>query len=301
MNKKCKILITGDEGFIGQYLTELLCSDYNLDFYDLECGEDIRDKFKLDRLFDKERYDVVIHLAARAGVRTGEEFPDEFISTNINGTKNIIEMCEKYNVKQLISFSSSSVLGGNPKPSSLLPESQCQLSEKYTYNPKSLYAITKVMGEMMVKNSNLNYTIIRPFTVYGENGRKDMVIYKWINQIKAGEPITFFGDGGTKRGYTYVKDLVEGVKKCILNEKAYGEIIHLGGNEKVCLAELLIIFNDYLGDYYNGKKIIVKKLPMPKADVLESWTDSNKAKELLNWEPKGKFKDNLIKILKKEL
>jgi len=284
-NKRTKILITGDAGFIGTYLSSLLSKEYNLSFYDLDYGDDIRDKFKLDRLFDKERFDVVIHMAARAGVRTGEEFPDEFISTNINGTKNIIEACEKYGVKQLISFSSSSVLGGNKNRA---------LTENDKYNPKSLYAITKVMGEMMIKNSSLNYTIIRPFTVYGENGRKDMVIYKWIEQIKREEPITVFGSGKSKRGYTYVKDLVDGVKRCILNKKAYKEIIHLGGSEIISLKDMLKIFSD-------NREIEMIKTEMPKADVMESWTKSDKAKKLLGWEPKANFKEYLTNILTKEL
>jgi len=290
-NKRTKILITGYAGFIGGYLTKLLENDYNLFGYDLVDNYDIRDKFKLDRLFDKERFDVVIHLAARAGVRTGEEFPDEFISTNINGTKNIIEACEKYGVKQLISFSSSSVLGGNKKGGS---GKGVALKESDNYNPKSLYAITKVMGEMMIKNSSLNYTIIRPFTVYGENGRKDMVIYKWIEQIKREEPITVFGSGKSKRGYTYVKDLVDGVKRCILNKKAYKEIIHLGGSEIISLKDMLKIFSD-------NREIEMIKTEMPKADVMESWTKSDKAKKLLGWEPKANFEKYLTNILTKEL
>ena len=292
--KRIKILITGSRGFIGDYLHELLQNDYNIFEYDLDFkNRDIRDKFKLDRLFDKERFDVVIHLAARAGVRTGEEFPDEFISTNINGTKNIIEACEKYKVKQLISFSSSSVLGGNIdiKGKKIEP-----LKEDDNYNPKSLYAISKVVGEMMLKNSNLNYTIIRPFTVYGENGRKDMVIYKWIEQIKRGEKLTVFGDGKSKRGYTNVNDLVDGVKRCILNEKAYHQTIHLGGSEVISLVDLMLMFNEYL-----EKDMCLNRLPMPKADVMESWTNSDKAKKLLGWEPKANFKEYLTNILTKEL
>jgi len=293
MTKKSKILITGNRGFIGTYLTKLLSKEYDLYGYDLDFkNRDIRDKFRLDCVFNKLRFDVVIHLAARAGVRNGEDFPDEFISTNINGTKNIIDCCKKYGIKQLISFSSSSVLGGNISDDGLT----FSLNENDGYNPKSIYAMTKVAGEIMVKNSDLNWTIIRPFTVYGENGRKDMVIYKWINQIKAGEPITFYGDGKSKRGYTYVEDLVDGVKRCILNEKAYGEIIHLGGSEVIELRDLVAWFILYL-----KKEIKMKELPMPKADVLESWTKSDKAKELLGWVPKPNFDKYLTNILKKEL
>jgi len=197
--KEIRILITGGDGFIANHLCFLLSEyvKYEYKSYDIKNGFDIRDKFLLNEYFEAYRPDVVIHMAARAGVRKGEEYPEEFISTNINGTKNVIDMCEKHNVKQLISFSSSSVLGGNnkivgnykvikktlkfvkAKPEILIP-----LEEDDRYNPKSIYAMTKVAGEIMVKNSNLNWTIIRPFTVYGENGRNDMVIYKWIEQIK---------------------------------------------------------------------------------------------------------------------
>jgi len=125
-----------------------------------------------------------------------------------------------------------------------------------------------------------------------------MVIYKWIEQIKRGEPITIFG-GGSKRGYTYVKDLVEGVKRCILNPKAYKETIHLGGSEVVMLGDLIKTFSEYCDK--KGIQMTSKKLDMPKADVMESWTNSKKAKELLDWEPKANFEKYLTNILRKEL
>ena len=288
---KTKILITGQEGFIGEHLLDALQDDYDIMGYDLELGEDIRDRFKLDKLFNEFLPDVVIHMAARAGVRTGEEYPDEFISTNIIGTQNVVDMCKKYKLKQLIFFSSSSVLGGNSDNN--------PLKEDGEYNPKSLYAITKVAGEMIVKNSNVPSTIIRPFTVYGENGRKDMVIYKWINEIESAKPISIYGDGKTKRGYTYVKDLCWGVKKCILNHDAFFKIIHLGGSEIIKLDDIIKIFFEHCKK--QDIQIYVNELDKPEADVDESWTDSELANKLFGFNPSKNFKNNLNKILKQEL
>ena len=287
-----KILITGGEGFIGTHLVEELDSDHDIILYDLYSGKDIRNKFQLNSVFNKEMPDVVIHLAALAGVRNGEEFPDEFITTNIIGTKNVLDCCEKYNVKHLISFSSSSVLGGNLNV-------EVGLKEKDEYYTKSIYAMTKMAGECIVKNSKIPWTIIRPFTVYGELGRKDMVIYKWIEQIKKGEPISFFGKGDTSRGYTYVKDLVKGIKRSIMNHQTFEQVIHLGGSELISLNDVLEIFTSVL----KSKNIdfTVDKLDLPDADVYTSFSNCAKAKRLLKWKPKGNFTDNLIDILTKEL
>jgi UDP-glucuronate 4-epimerase len=288
---KTKILITGHLGFVGSHLTELLLKDYELFGYDLIDGDDIRDEFKLDRYFSDNKFDVVIHLAARAGVRTGEEYPNEFITTNIIGTQNIVNACKKHNVRQLISFSSSSVLGGN--------KTNKGLNEDDEYNPKSLYAITKVAGEYIVKNSGIPYIVIRPFTLYGENGRKDMVIYKWINQIKSGNPISVFGNKESQRGYTYIKDLCIGVRKCILNHEAMNNIIHLGGSEIITLERLIGVFSSYCDK--NNIELFCKEEVMPSADVMSSFSDNKKAFNLLDWIPSNNFDDNLTNILTKEL
>ena len=285
-----KVLITGHLGFIGTHLCKLF-KKYKISFdgFDLLDGNDIRNLLQLDKQFEAGQYDTVIHLAALAGVRRGQEFPDEYISTNIEGTQNIINMCERYNVGRLIFFSSSSVLGG--------VETGVGLDETDPYNPKSLYAITKLTGEYLVNMAKVKHTIIRPFTVYGENGRPDMVIYKWINQIKSGRPVTIFGDGKSIRGYTYIDDLVRAIYELL--KKPFDGVLHLGGSERI---ELVILF-DLFHRHCQRKKIkldvVVSKIP--EEDVLSSFADCAKAKDHIGFEPQGKFNIIIKKILKKEL
>ena len=284
------ILVTGHRGFIGQRLCqELRDKGHEFVGYDLVSGDDIRDYFKLSNVFEKEGVDIVIHLAARAGVRTGEEFPEEFITTNIIGTQNLLKLAKKFNCKHFVFFSSSSVYGSEPSPN----------KEDDRLAPESLYGITKQTGEELVKASGLRSTIIRPFTVYGENGRKDQVMFKWINQINVGKPITFYGDGKTKRGYTYVGDLVDGVINELGRkrdkERPPCEIFNLGGEEVFSLEELLNIFKDTKPD------IKVRRLPLPKGDVPENWGDISKAKREIGFNPNSSFYENVKRIISKEI
>lgn len=277
------ILITGHLGFIGRRLKKLL-SNRSIG-YDLINGDDIRDLYKLDTVFKNNNIKTVIHLAARAGVRSSKDFPDEYITTNIIGVRNIIKCSEKYKIEHLIFFSSSSVYGskkGAKKENDLL-------------FPESLYAITKATGEMLVNISEIPIkTIIRPFTVYGEEGRKDQVIYKWINQIRNNTPITFYGDGNTKRGYTYVGDLIKGVKLII--DKKEGGILNLGGNEVITLSNLLEIFKKNIKQDFQ-----IDKLPLLKEDVFENYADIIKANKVLGWKPETNFKNKVAEIINKEL
>lgn len=188
-----KILLTGGMGFIGSHLQKKI----DCQVYDLVNGDDIRDKFKLDSLFSKEKFDLVINLAARAGVSAGEEYYEEFFSTNCVGLKTLIDICRKHKAK-LVHYSSSAAI-----------------------NSRSIYGITKLAGEKMIEASGIDYVIIRPFTVIGEGGRKEMVLGKWLNQYQRGEKITFNGDGTSFRGYTYVKDLVDGtIRSFVFNKKS---------------------------------------------------------------------------------
>lgn len=288
-----KVLITGASGFIGTVMCEKLEKE-GIEYvkYDLIKGDDIRDEFKLDSVFERNQFTHVIHLAARAGVRKSEEYPNEFLSTNVIGTNNVIRMCKKYGVEKLIFYSSSSVLGGNKRE-------ETGLDESMDYDCHSLYAQTKMFGELLVKESGLNYVIIRPFTVYGENGRGDMVIYKWINQIKAGKKISFFGKGMTSRGYTYVGDLVDGTISFLKSHLPKSETINLGGSEIIRLSELMTIFSEHC----KKKKINfeIELMDMPTQDVEHSFADTTKAKSLIGFDPAPKFYEIVKKILKKEL
>lgn len=291
---KEKICVTGHRGFIGKHILEELNGNYDIVGYDLKDGNDIRDKFKLEDLFYKERFDAVVHLAAVAGTARSDEFPDEYISTNVLGTKYITEMCKKYNVKTLIHFSSSSVVAGNNMGRGA--------KEGDPYNPVNLYGITKIAGEMIVKNSGVNYVIVRPFTVVGENGRKDSVVYRWIEQIKRGEMITVYGANlDTSRGYTCVKDVAIAVDK-LLELMLSGHpdtIVNIGGSEVIKISTLVGIFDKHCKK--NNIKFDVLYEDLSAGDVEESYADTYLAKNLIDFEPKSIFKDVINGILKKEL
>ncbi|OPY84763.1 MAG: UDP-glucose 4-epimerase [Smithella sp. PtaU1.Bin162] len=279
-----KLLVTGHLGFIGSYLTKQL-GDYV--GYDIKNGHDTRNKLALYTVFENNNFDMVIHLAALPGVRKCNIFSDEYITTNITGTNNLLEMCKKFRVNKFLYFSSSSVLGGN--------YSDNGLNENAPYNPCNIYGITKVAGELLVKNSGLDYIIIRPFTVYGEKARPDMVLYKWINQVKSGKPITFYGDGSTSRGYTYITDLIDGVIKainCLMNH-SIKETYHLGGSEVITLSHLLKLFEQV-------KECQVDYLPMPDTEMTHSFADTTKALNDLGFKPSRKFNETIINILSNE-
>lgn len=284
-----KILITGHKGFIGSYLTREL-DRLNLEWvgYDLKEGKDIRNRYMLYEFFDFYRPEKVVHLAALAGVRRGEEFPEEYLSTNVTGTLNVVKNCEKFYVDRLINFSSSSVYGEGKPP----------VKEQDPKNPKAMYGLTKLMAEKIVESSKINSITIRPFTVYGENGRPDMVIYKWINQILSGKPISFYGNGFSKRGYVNVNDLVDGVIKVLTSDLNPGTklALNLGGHEVVSLRDLLGMFIKY-----SRKSFEVESLLMPSSDIGENWADTTLAETLFGWTPKRKFEVELKKIIKKEL
>lgn len=254
-----KILITGGEGFIGSHFQKAIKAD----IYDIVNGDDIRDKYKLDNLFGKEKFDIVINLAAKAGVPMGEEYYQEFFDTNCIGLKTLIEVCRKHKAK-LIHFSSSSAL-----------------------EAKSVYGITKLAGEKLLEASGIDYLIIRPFTVIGENGRKEMVIYKWKGQYERGEKISFYGDGTTFRGYTYVGDLIDGVLASLNVSK---ETLNVGGNQKVTLEELWNIFKE---KYPDSERDI---LPLPSYDISGEMADISKTTQLTGWTPKTDIKSKIKEL-----
>ena len=275
------LLITGHKGFIGSHLTKSL-NEKNIPWvgYDLREGNDIRDLNKLDWFFEEHQIMEVVHLAALAGVRRGEEYRNEYLSTNVMGTDNILKMCEKYQVSRAILFSSSSIYGeGDGKPN-------------------SFYGMTKAMGELLPYRYDIKKVfIVRPFTVYGENGRGDQVIYKWINQIKNKKPITFYGEGTSERSYTYVGDLVDGVLLLLkenAGERLSIETYDFGGKESITLRQLFNIFVEELDSFD------VEYASKPKADVMKNVADISKAKRVLGYDPKANFNEKVRSIIKKE-
>jgi len=267
------ILITGDKGFVGLHM------DIPHVGYDLVDGFDILDTYQLETVFANNHIDTVIHLAALAGVHKSLLFPDKYIDVNIKGTQNIIDACKRHNVKHLIFFSSSSVYGNGKPP----------LQETNELNPISPYGISKVAGELLVKSSGVPYTIIRPFSLYGDKGRKDQIFYKWINEIKAHGEITLLGDGTAQRGFTNVYDLVDAVK-LILHKGAENETYNIGGSE-------IITMNDVIKTLENNYAFYVNKLPENNGDIYQSWADISKARDKLGYEPKRNFFEELQVII----
>lgn len=281
--KKHKVLMTGDEGFIGSRLKQRLReAGHDVIGFDLKwgAGNDIRIKQDVETAFKLHKPTAVYHLAALTGVIQGEENPQAFMDTNVMGTDNMIEMSKKYGVEQFIFFSSSSIYGNQTPPN----------TEDVAMSPISTYGATKMMGELRVKDSGLPYTIIRPFTVYGEHGKKEMVIYKWLNRVQNELPLEIWGDGESKRGYAYVGDVASGAASVLDNPAAIGEVFNLGGNEIITINQVAQVFKEVLGAKLEYK-------PLPDWDIAENWANIDKARSVLGYEPKGQFIPKLTEIL----
>jgi len=298
---KINCLISGGNGFIGTNLCPKLEKlGFNVTVYDIKSNplDDIRDKYRLETKFITGNFDIVIHMAARTGTLTSDEFPDEYISTNVSGTNNILALSKKYGVKKFIFFSSSSIFGGT-KDGELI-------AEGYKIKPRTLYGVTKAAGELMVKASGLNYVIIRPFTVYGKNGRRDMVIYKWIDRIKSEKPLLIFGNGKTSRGYTYIEEFTDAVCRLVVLsigakfEKELSVTVNLGGAENVTLERMLLVFKEYCAN--NDLYFDFKNMELKSTDIEHSLADVSFAKLLVGFNPeKKKFKERLLGIIDSEL
>src|SRR5438034_6124247 len=255
------ILITGGAGFIGSHLVDRLMSegdwritvvdDFN-DFYDPSIKRsnieqhisnsnfklveaDIRDFYSLKEVFNEGRFDCVVHLAARAGVRPSLKEPRLYVETNINGTMNLLELARDRQIKEFIFGSSSSVYGVNSK----VPFNE----DDPIFNPISPYAATKAAGELLCHTYSHLYGMrivcLRFFTVYGARQRPDLAIHKFAKLISAGKPIPVFGDGTTRRDYTYIDDIIAGVNAAIDYDKSDYEVINLGESRTVELRELI--------------------------------------------------------------
>ena len=254
-----KILVTGGAGFIGSHLIKKLlnkgfsvvCIDNFNDYYDPQIKErnikpfvnnpnfklyreDIRNFEVLSKIFENERIDKIVHLAAMAGVRNSIKYPALYTEVNIPGTVNLLELVKKYKISNFVFASSSSVYGGNKK----VPFSE---DDPVNY-PISPYAAAKKAGELICYTYHhlyhLNITCLRFFTVYGPAGRPDMAPYKFTRSVLAGDEILMFGDGSSQRSYTYIDDIVEGVYSAMNKELGY-EIINLGGSELVSLKSFI--------------------------------------------------------------
>lgn len=304
------ILITGCAGFIGSWVCQKLLNKHihkiigidnfdpyypksiklenmlnfknNPDFTFVET--DITDIKALNEIFENKNIDIVIHLAAKAGVRNSVVYPVEYTDVNVNGTVNILNCMKKYGVKKIIFSSSSSVYGERQE-------------EKYTEDmtdlkPISVYAQTKKSAEDFIelysRKYGINAVCLRFFTVYGQRQRPDLAICKFTSQIKKGETLTVYGDGSTYRDYTHIEDISDGIISAITYDKTNFEIINLGSDSPVKLSDMIKTLEDTI-----GKKAKIKNEPIPAEDMKKTCADISKAKKLLDYSPKISFKDGV--------
>lgn len=306
------VLVTGAAGFIGSDLTKaLLEKGYRVvgvdnfdDTYDVAFKEenvapflqnpnfkleriDIRDLAALAAVFEAEKPSYVVHLAAKADTRKAVNDPRLYVSVNIDGTLNILELCREHPVENLVIASSSSVYGN----SSIAPFTEDQNADR----PLSPYGATKRSTELLAHsyhhNFNMNITCLRFFNAHGENNRPNMVPYVWTEKLLHGEEIELSGGGAPKRDYTYIGDIVRGTMLAM--EKPLGfEVINLGNSSPASLSELLAIFEKVLG--VTAK---VKVRPSNPASVDETYANIDKAKRLLGWEPEVSLEEGITRLV----
>lgn len=309
-----KILVTGGAGFIGSHLVERLLSegvwrvcvvdDFN-DFYSPEMKRanvaahmgrtdfrlfeaDIRDREALARVFEEESFDCIAHLAARAGVRPSLAEPLLYAETNITGTLNLLELARERGVRQFVFGSSSSVYGENEKT----PFAE----DDPVFHPISPYAATKAAGELLCHAYShlhgIRCVALRFFTVYGARQRPDLAIRKFARLISEGEPIPVFGDGSTRRDYTYIDDIIAGVRAAIDYEASAYEIINLGESRTVSLSELISLIEREL-----GRKALIDRRPLQPGDVPQTFADVEKARRLLGYNPQTQIEEGIRRFI----
>jgi len=296
---KNTILLTGSCGFIGAFVAkQLLEQGYQVvgidnlnDYYDVSLKNhrlenlllnssftfyhsDIEDRLTLKNIFEKHKFDCVINLAARAGVRYSMINPMIYMTTNAIGTLNLLEFMKDYNVRKMVLASTSSLYAGQKMP----------FDETLAVNtPISPYAASKKAAEAMTYSFHylydLDISVVRYFTVYGPAGRPDMCMFRFIKWIDEGSPIELFGDGSQSRDFTYVTDIADGTIKA-MKHVGY-EIINLGGGNRPCPINFVISEIEK----HLKKKAVIKHLPFHKADILETWANIQKANDLLGWQP----------------
>ena len=306
-------LVTGGAGFIGSHVCERLLlaghSVWTLDdlntFYSQVIKErnlneikalgkpfhfihgDICNGAALKALFQDVRFDQVIHLAARAGVRPSLEEPELFAKVNVGGTVNILEAARTHGVKKIIIASSSSVYGVNQK----VPFAESDP----VFSAISPYAATKLacesLGHVYHHVYGMDVTMLRFFTVYGPRQRPDLAIHKFAHLINSGKPIPVFGDGSTARDYTYIDDILEGVMAC--TEKNFGyEIFNLGESQTVKLSRLIELLEQAL-----GKKAVIQRMPEQAGDVPLTCADITKSGRMLGYAPKVKIDEGIPRFV----
>ncbi len=303
-----KILVTGVAGFIASRTAQMLLDaghevigiDNMNSYYDVKLKEfrlnelkknenfrfyniDIEHIVDLEKLFAENEFSKVLNLAARAGVRYSMENPDIYVSTNIQGNLNLLNMCKKHNIKKFVLASTSSLYAGKEMPF---------LETLDVSEPISPYAATKKGAEAMCYSYHHLYgidcTIVRYFTVYGELSRPDMAQLRFMKWIDNEQEITLYGDGTQARDFTHVDDIARGT--ILASEKDLGfEIINLGGGENpIEINQMIKMLEQRL-----GKEAIVNNLEFNKSDMHKTWANIDKANKLLGWKPEISFTEGI--------
>jgi UDP-glucuronate 4-epimerase len=312
-----KILVTGGAGFIGSHLVQNLLAEGHAvavldnfnDFYDPKIKRanisgfqkeialhevDLHDSEKVTSVFRKEKFNGVFHLAARAGVRPSIQQPQLYYDTNVTGTLHLLEGARLSGVERFIFASSSSVYGGAKQ----IPFSE----EEHLTQTLSPYAATKIAGEFLCSTYSHLYQIrivaLRYFTVYGARQRPDLAIHQFTRKIHAGEPIDQFGDGTTRRDYTYIDDIIQGTMAALKYDGGPSrtgglfDVFNLGESDTIQLKDLISAIEKTL-----GKKAKINRLPEQPGDMPLTCADISKARKLLGYNPQTKFEDGLSKFV----
>ena len=307
-----KILLTGGAGFIGSNLVErlltaghrlLVVDDFN-DFYSPEIKRrnfstvrtlgtvdlmeaDICDRDRMASTFEQFVPEVVIHLAARAGVRPSLEQPLLYEQTNVRGTLLLLELARKHSAHKFVFASSSSVYGSTSR----VPFSE-EASDPYPISP---YGVTKLAGEKLCYCYSRIYKLpsvcLRFFTVYGPRQRPDLAIHKFVRLIEENREIPFFGDGSSLRDYTFIDDIVDGIIAAITLDSTF-EVINLGNSHPISLSQLIRLLEQKL-----NKAARIKTLPVQPGDMLSTHADLAKAHRLLGFEPRVPFEEGIGRFI----
>ncbi len=306
-----RILVTGGAGFIGSHLVEkLLAAGYDVaildDFNDFSAPQikhaniaavakdvavhyvDLRDNAAVRNLFHREKFQTIAHLAARAGVRPSIQYPQLYYDTNVSGTLHLLDAARVTGLERFIFASSSSVYG----ISKTVPFSEDQhLSQ--TISP---YAATKIAGEFLCSTFSHLYQMrviaLRYFTVYGPRQRPDLAIHQFTRRIYAGQPIDQFGNGRTRRDYTYIDDVIEGTMAALKYDGPLFDIFNLGESETTQLKDLIAAIENAL-----GKKAKINRLPEQPGDMPLTCADISKARKLLGYNPTTRLRDGLPRFI----
>ena len=306
-----RILVTGGAGFIGSHLVEKLLAaghqvgvldDFN-DFYDPQIKHeniagfardvpvhhvDLRDSGSVRKLFHREKFETIAHLAARAGVRPSIQQPQLYYDTNVSGTLHLLEAARVTGVERFIFASSSSVYG----LSKTVPFSE----DEHLTQTLSPYAATKIGGEFLCSTYSHLYRIrvvaLRYFTVYGPRQRPDLAIHQFTRRIYSGQPIDQFGDGTTRRDYTYIDDVIQGTMAALNYEGPLFDTFNLGESETIQLKDLIAAIENAL-----KKKAKINRLPEQPGDMPLTCANISKARKLLGYNPTTRLSDGLPRFI----